>query len=78
MVTLLAAVSAEAYLQSLAKALSHNFKARLLIVDATDFSLRVRTVAIVILGLWFLLPCCVLNPVPLNVSADPKQIRGLH
>jgi hypothetical protein len=22
--------------------------------------------------------CCVLNPVPLNVSADPKQIRGLH
>jgi ATP-dependent protease Clp ATPase subunit len=32
----------EPYLQSLAKALSHYFKARLLILDATDFSLRVR------------------------------------
>lgn len=44
MVTLLAAVfSAEPYLQSLAKALSHYFKARLLILDATDFSLRVSS-----------------------------------
>jgi hypothetical protein len=54
MVTLLAAVSAEPYLQSLAKALSHYFEARLLILDATDFSHRVRTVAIVILGLCLL------------------------
>jgi len=33
----------EPYLQSLAKALSHYFKARLLIVDATDFSLRIQS-----------------------------------
>jgi len=33
----------EAYLQSLAKALSHYFKARLLILDATDFSLRIQS-----------------------------------
>uniref|UniRef100_A0A8R7P851 DUF7751 domain-containing protein n=2 Tax=Triticum urartu TaxID=4572 RepID=A0A8R7P851_TRIUA len=31
----------EAYLQSLAKALSHYYKARLLLLDVTDFSLRV-------------------------------------
>lgn len=41
MVILLTAACAEPYLQSLAKALSHYFKARLLILDATDFSLRV-------------------------------------
>jgi hypothetical protein len=33
----------EPYLQSLAKALSHYFKARLLILDATDFSLRIQS-----------------------------------
>ena len=42
MVILLIAICAEPYLQSLAKALSHYFKARLLILDADDFSLRVR------------------------------------
>jgi hypothetical protein len=80
MMTLLAAVSAEAYLQSLAKALSHYFKARLLILDATDFSLRVSeqlgTVAIVILGLAVALPCRVLNPVPLNDSCRSRANTG--
>ncbi|CAN6331836.1 unnamed protein product [Urochloa humidicola] len=33
----------EPYLQSLAKALSHYFKARLLILDASDFSLRIQS-----------------------------------
>ncbi|OEL38775.1 putative AAA domain-containing protein C24B10.10c [Dichanthelium oligosanthes] len=33
----------EPYLQSLAKALSHYFKSRLLILDATDFSLRIQS-----------------------------------
>lgn len=40
-ILLLTASCAEPYLQSLAKALSHYFKARLLILDANDFSLRV-------------------------------------
>lgn len=33
----------EAYLQSLAKALSHYYKARLLLLDVTDFSLRIQS-----------------------------------
>ncbi|XP_062232254.1 uncharacterized protein LOC133929499 [Phragmites australis] len=33
----------EPYLQSLARALSHYFKARLLILDVTDFSLRIQS-----------------------------------
>lgn len=32
---------AELYLQSLAKALAHHFEAKLLLLDITDFSLKV-------------------------------------
>lgn len=41
-VLLTACLCAERYLQFLARALSHYFKARLLILDVNDFSLRVR------------------------------------
>jgi hypothetical protein len=72
---------AELYMQYLARALSHHFQARLLILDVTDFSLRVRK------GLFrsFLFSachaCCILNSFVVaacfsrsktNMGAPPK------